>query len=291
MSTIEGRRVLITGASGFTGQYVSDALVNRGYAIACPPTPIDLTDRDALRAIIAETEFDEVIHLAAISFVGHADAGDFYRINTVGTTNLLEAIATANRDVGRIVLASSANIYGNNPQSPIEEDARPAPVNHYAASKVAMELMAQLWRDRLPIVVTRPFNYTGVGQRGEFLIPKIVRHFVERHAVIELGNIDVIRDFSDVRDVAAAYVALLNAPAGTVVNICSGVGTSLRSVIDHCSSTTGHEIDVRVNPAFVRSDEIRQLIGSNRRLSDIVGVEGRRSFAQTLDWMLGTETA
>lgn len=291
MSTIEARRILVTGASGFTGRYVCDALTTAGHSVAVPSCPLDLSNHGELARIIADTPFDDVIHLAAISFVGHADAADFYRINTVGTTALLEAVLATGRPVGRVVLASSANIYGNNPSSPIVEDERPAPINHYAASKAAMEMMARQWGGRLPIVVARPFNYTGRGQRSEFLIPKIVEHFIERKAFIELGNIDVIRDFSDVRDVAGIYVKLLNAPAGTIVNICSGTGTSLRSVIDYCSRATGHAIDIRINPAFVRADEIRQLIGSDLRLVQAAGLEMRKDLGQTLDWMLGQESA
>lgn len=286
MSITENRRVFVTGAGGFTGRYVCDALVAAGHTPVEPEDRFDLTDSVELRALLADTAFDHVIHLAAISFVGHADASDFYRVNTVGTTALLDAILASGREVGRVVLASSANVYGNNPSSPISEEADPAPVNHYAASKAAMEMMARQWGTRLPIVVTRPFNYTGRRQRGEFLVPKIVRHFAQRAKTMELGNTDVVRDFSDVRDIADYYVRLLDAPAGTTVNLCSGVGTSLRDVVDHCSQATGHRIDVRINPAFVRADEIKQLIGSDRHLEEIVGTTSRRDLRTTLDWML-----
>jgi len=286
MSITEPRRVLVTGAGGFTGRYVCEALEAAGHRVVLPAERFDLADAAGLRDSLAQAEFDDVIHLAAISFVGHADPTDFYRVNTAGTTNLLEAIQASGRDVARVILASSANIYGNNPVSPIEEEAAPAPVNHYATSKVAMELMARQWRDRLPLVVTRPFNYTGRGQGNQFLVPKIVDHFLRREPVIELGNIDVTRDFSDVRDVAAIYVQLLSAPAGTVVNICSGVGRSLRSILDHCREVSGHDIEVRVNPAFVRADEIRELVGSDRRLAGLIGQGMRRPFGETLEWML-----
>jgi len=286
MSITEPRRVLVTGARGFTGRYVCEALAAAGHRVVLPAGQFDLSDAASLRDSLGQAEFDDVIHLAAISFVGHADPTDFYRANTVGTIYLLEAIQASGRALGRVILASSANIYGNNPVSPIDEEAAPAPVNHYATSKVAMELMARQWRDRLPLVLTRPFNYTGRGQGNQFLVPKIVGHFERREPVIELGNIDVTRDFSDVRDVAAIYVQLLSAPAGTVVNICSGVGRSLRSILDYCRQATGHDIEVQVNPAFTRADEIRELIGSDRRLAGLIGQGARRPFDETLDWML-----
>ena len=289
MSTTDQRRVLVTGSGGFTGRYVEAALEAAGHVAVEPPEGFDVTDKAGLAQAIATVDFDDVIHLAAISFVGHEDAGEFYRVNTVGTTNLLEALAKRGRPVERVVLASSANIYGNNPVSPIDEEAPPAPVNHYAASKVAMEHMARQMGDRLPVVIARPFNYTGVGQMERFLVPKIVAHFRRKEPVIELGNIDVTRDFSDVRDVAAIYVDLLSAPPGTVVNICSGTGRSLRSIIEHCAEATGHSIAIEVNPAFVRADEIRELVGSDARLAALVGPARRRPLDETLDWMLGDD--
>ncbi len=287
MSITKSRRVLVTGAGGFTGRYVCAALAEAGHEAVMPPDSFDLLDTRCLDDLMARAEFDDVIHLAAISFVGHEDSSELYRTNTVGTISMLESIHAAGRPVGRVILASSANVYGNNPVSPIHEDAEPAPVNHYATSKVAMELMARQWADRLPIVMTRPFNYTGVGQQERFIVPKIVAHFRRREPILELGNIDVTRDFSDVRDVAEVYVKLLAAPPGTTVNICSGTGRSLRSIIEHCSRATGHEVEIKVKPAFVRSQEIRELTGSDRRLAGLIYSGTRRPLDKTLDWMLG----
>ena len=147
--------------------------------------------------------------------------------------------------------------------------------------------MVRTWFDRLPIVITRPFNYTGVGQDAQFLIPKIVSHFKRRADNIELGNLDVSRDFSDVRDVADAYVALLESDSKSeVFNVCSGRAVALRAVLDMAARITGHALKVTVNPAFVRANEIPVLRGSHRKLSSAIAYAARYSLEDTVQWML-----
>lgn len=289
-------RALLTGCHGFTGRYVTAELEAAGYEViglahdGDPPREgvlrANLLDRDAVRRIVAEARADAVVHLAAISFVAHGDADEIYRTNVVGTRNLLEALASAEMRPRSVVLASSANIYGNAGVEPITETPPPAPANDYAVSKLAMEYMARLWMDRLPITLVRPFNYTGVGQGENFLIPKIVAHFRRGEQVIELGNTDVARDFSDVRDVARAYAAIVvKAPAGETINICSGVAHSLGDVLDMMAKVAGYAIEVRVNPAFVRGNEVKRLVGSNARLQTLVGFVPATPLDETLRWM------
>jgi len=294
-SRSDAARVLVTGCTGFTGRYVADALTHAGYAVidaehAGPQ--FDLTQAASVRAVVNEARPDYVIHLAALSFVGLNDASGFYAVNAVGTTNLLEAIAASKLNPRRIVIASSANVYGNATVEPIAETTPPAPVNHYAASKLAMEMMVRTYGDRLPIVMTRPFNYTGVGQSVNFLVPKLVAHFAQRRAFVELGNLDVVRDFSDVRAVAQAYLRLLAAdvPEG-VTNLCSGVGRSLRWVLEQLTELSGHSLEVRVNPEFVRASEVHRLVGSSSRMDGALGALPHRDFRETLAWMLDVPSA
>ncbi|MBQ4854728.1 GDP-mannose 4,6-dehydratase [Rhodanobacter sp. B2A1Ga4] len=287
-------RALLTGRSGFTGHYVARELEQAGYEVVglsngehdeSGSIQADLLDREALHQAVASVKPDVVLHLAAIAFVAHGDVDEMYRVNVVGTRNLLDALAAAEHKPGLVVLASSANVYGNAGVEPITEDTPPAPANDYAVSKLAMEYMAQLWMDKLPIVITRPFNYTGVGQSGQFLIPKIVDHFRRGARVIELGNVQVARDFSDVRDVAKAYAAIVKAaPAGEILNICSGVGHSLGDVLDMMAEIAGYRIEVRVNPAFVRSNDVARLVGSHSRLTERTGWRGQYGLPQTLAW-------
>ncbi len=195
--------VLITGLHGFTGRYVQTELENNGYTVVGLSS--NLTDLEALSAEIAQVQPQAVIHLAGIAFVGHGNANAFYEVNLIGTRNLLEALSQHAPDIQSILLASSANIYGNRTEGILSENTPPEPINDYAVSKLAMEQMAHLWTDKLPLFIVRPFNYTGVGQKEVFLIPKIVSHFKQKESVIELGNLDVWREFGDVRSVANIY--------------------------------------------------------------------------------------
>jgi nucleoside-diphosphate-sugar epimerase len=280
----------VTGCGGFTGRYVAAALADEGFKVIDAEHHsgrFDLTEPVSVAAVLDKARPDYVIHLAALSFVALNDAAAYYAVNTVGTTHLLDEILKAETKPRRIVIASSANIYGNALVEPIAENTPPAPVNHYAASKLAMEAMVRSYADRLSIVMTRPFNYTGVGQTVNFLVPKMVAHFAQRRPYIELGNLDVVRDFSDVRMVAQAYARLLKAevPEG-VTNICSGIGRSLGWVLDQLTDLSGHKLEVRVNPEFVRSSEVRRLIGSSSRMEAALGSLPFREFRDTLAWML-----
>ena len=292
----EGRRALITGLRGFTGYYLAQELAAAGYRVFGTVMPgeeigpdmfgVDLCDRDAVAAMVAEVQPDVVAHLAGIAFVGHANVEAIYRVNVVGTRNLLEALAAGSHRPGSVLLASSANIYGNASVPVIDEDVTPAPANDYAVSKLAMEYMARLWMDKLPITIVRPFNYTGVGQADNFLLPKIVSHFRRREARIELGNLAIARDFSDVRMVARAYRRILAAaPAGEAFNVCSGTPHSLSNVIEMMGEIAGYRIDVQVNPAFVRANDVLQLTGSNRKLTAVVGDLAPTPLSETLRWM------
>jgi nucleoside-diphosphate-sugar epimerase len=294
-------RTLVTGAAGFTGRYVAHALAERGHEVhglvhmhepeladIVRAHEADLTDQDALKRVVAEVRPDHVVHLAAIAFVAHGDIEQMYRTNVVGTRQLLDALAESPATPSSVLIASSANIYGNAREGVLDESVPPAPANDYGVSKVATEYVAQLYASRLPITVLRPFNYTGRGQSIDFLLPKIVAHARARAPVIELGNLDVARDFSDVRTVAAAYAKLLTEPAavGETFNICSGRAVSLREVVEMVSELSGHPLEVSVNPAFVRANEVRTLCGSPDKLEKVIGPLDSIPLSETLGWML-----
>lgn len=293
-------RALITGIAGFTGQHLQRELEAAGHevhglthaggpaserVIAC-----NLLDAAALREAVGQVQPDYVVHLAAVAFVGHGDVDGIYRTNVVGTRNLLSALGALQRPPQAVLLASSANIYGNSTAGVIDESVMPSPANDYAVSKLAMEYMARLWTSLLPITFVRPFNYTGVGQTTDFLLPKIVDHLKRRAPVIELGNMDVERDFSDVRMVVGAYRRLLERQAGLrsgeVFNVCSGRGYTLRQVLAMSSDIAGFVPQVEVNPKFVRANEVKVLVGNSGALERAIGPLARIDLADTLRWMI-----
>lgn len=284
------RRVLITGLNGFTGHYLQAELSAHGHEVVGLQS--DLTDVAALNAEMKRVQPDWVAHLAGIAFVGHGEPNDFYRVNLMGTRNLLAALAGCGKRPACVLLASSANVYGNNTEGVLTEASPPNPANDYAVSKLSMEYMARLWLHELPIVIARPFNYTGVGQSEAFLIPKIVGHFCRRAPVIELGNIDVWRDFSDVRSVVKAYHRLLEvAPVGAAVNVASGQAHSLREILAMMAQIAGYDIEVRINPAFVRANEVKTLCGDASRLRGLIGEWNTISLNETLRWMFAEGVA
>lgn len=297
MSTRKGR-VLVTGLTGFTGGYLEAALKRDGYevhGIVRAGEPIgptqhmaELTDLATLLAVVEEVRPLHVIHLAAVTFIAYDNVEDLYRTNIIGTRNLLSALASSSvvSMLGTVLLASSANIYGSVEALLIEEEHLPRPANDYAVSKAAMEQMAALWMDRLPITIVRPFNYSGVGQSRQFLIPKIVDAFARRYPILQLGNLDVYRDFSDVRDVVEAYVRLLALSPRQTFNVCSENVYSLHDIVDMAAEVSGHSIDVQVNPQFVRKNEVRELRGSAARLRGLMPDWQPRPLRDTIAWML-----
>jgi GDP-6-deoxy-D-talose 4-dehydrogenase len=266
-------KILLTGADGFTGRHFAELARSTGHEVY--PLIADLTDRKALQREVLLTVPDSVVHLAAISFVGHGDESAFYAVNAVGTTNLLTALAQLPQTPRRVLLASSANVYGNCEASPIAESQSPAPVNHYAMSKLAMEHLSRTYSDRLPLVITRPFNYTGPGQAVNFVIPKLIDHFARRAPSVALGNLNVEREFNDVQMVCNAYLYLLqNAEPGETYNVCSGQPHTLQHVIDTLTRISGHQIEVVVNTAFVRSNEVHRLCGNPTKLQTLLAGQG-----------------
>ncbi|MBJ9975650.1 GDP-mannose 4,6-dehydratase [Pseudomonas sp. S75] len=293
MALRSDKTVLITGLSGFTGAHLAHRLSEEGWRIvglggrrlACEAEHLeaDLNDTARLTEWIGQVKPTHVVHLAALAHVTGSDALSYYRVNVLGTESLLTALQDSGVALEKVIIASSANIYGNALKSPIAEDSEPRPMNHYALSKLTMEALVGKWFSRFPILVTRPFNYTGPGQSEAFVFAKIVAAFARRQTELRLGNLDVSRDLSDVCYIAEAYARLLKCQAqGHFVNLCSGRSVSLMQVIDTMAEIAGYRPQVQVDPAFVRADEVKELYGTPQRLYDLVGTIEVSQLSDTL---------
>jgi len=285
------KKVLITGMDSFTGKHLSKYLQKSGYDIYGTSLlergdklyKCDITNKTDILNILEKIKPEYLIHLSGISFAGHDDLSAFYKVNTIGTTNILDAFLALGLKPKKLIVASSATIYGNQGLEVLDESLCPQPANHYGASKYAMECLVRGYFDKLPIIITRPFNYTGIGQNDSFLIPKIVKHFKENQKTIELGNLNVKREFNDVSFVCEVYKKLLAcASHSEVVNIASNKGIKLLDVIDTMNNIAGYTIEVKVNPAFVRKDEIKSLTGSSAKLCATIGQVEQKSLKNIL---------
>ncbi|EOK5732202.1 GDP-mannose 4,6-dehydratase [Vibrio vulnificus] len=278
-------KVYVTGANGFAGKYLVEQLLNIGYEVFCAKSRLE--DYEGIKAELSEFIPDYVIHLGASSFVANSNVSGFYTVNVLGTRNLLQAIKFACPNILKVILTSSAAVYGNCGVECISENVKPTPSNDYGVSKLAMEYVANLFCSDIPIVITRPFNFTGVGQSTSFVIPKIIEHFKSRKSKIELGNINVYREFGDVRDFTSHYIGLLEKEVlNQVVNVCTGNVYSLTEVLHKCENITGWSIEVETSPSLLRAGEIQILGGDPTFLFDLVKSRNAYELDDTLSWML-----
>lgn len=287
---------LVTGIEGFTGPYMARELERLGYRVhglrrsgdsSATVTALDLLDANGLAQAVDRIKPAVVVHLAGISNVAHQDVSAIYQSNVLGTRNLLDAVTQLDRPPSSVLVASSAHVYGPSSHGLLTEGSPMAPFNDYAVSKVAAEYVSRLYMDRLSIVLTRPFNYIGVGQALSFFVAKVVDHALRGERVLRLGNLDVERDFTDVRDLAHCYGLLIEQKlGGELVNICSGRSVSLRTVIGLVEELSGITFDIQSDTEFVRDNEVNRLAGSNEHLLALTGGYAFRPLRETIQWML-----
>jgi len=268
-------KLLLTGSDGFVG-----TLLKRHRP--CVPLMddgrnVDLRDADRLGRAIARIAPDAVIHLAAQTFVPESFARprETYEINFFGTLNLLDALKAAHF-TGRFLFIGSGDSYGlvTPDELPIDEAQPLRPRSPYAVSKAATEALCYQWSqsEAFTIVMTRSFNHIGPGQSERFVVSDFARQVVEirkglRPPMIRTGDIDVTRDFTDVRDVVAAYLLLLEqAKSGEVYNVCSGSEQSIRELLMRLLQLAGVEAAVEPDPSRLRPAEQRRICGSPRKL-------------------------
>jgi nucleoside-diphosphate-sugar epimerase len=281
------RKVWLIGADSFTGTHLLPSLEKNQYQVDI--SEVDITDKEQVSEAMFRIEPDYIISLAAISFVPDDGDESIYAVNTFGAQNILAACLKLTKVPKNIILASSANIYGVQAQEQVDENCVPNPVNHYGCSKWSMEQIAQTYSSDLNITITRPFNYTGVGQQSMFIVPKIIEHFKQRSSTLKLGNIDVWRDFSDVRWIAEVYTCLLATPANGIrsVNLCSGRLIAIKEIITILQDVTGHEINIETDQGLMRQADIKRQCGDNKKLFELLPeLSPPIAFEKTMQWMV-----
>lgn len=262
-------KLFITGGNGFTGKHLQSLALLKNFKVYSYEK--DINDKVSLSNELLSFSPDYVIHLAAISFVGHQLTYDFYNTNLLGTLNLLNCLSNLKIKPKSILIVSSANVYGDSTEEPIKETQPINPKNHYASSKASMEIMVSNYYTELPIIITRPFNYVGIGQSSLFVVSKIVEHFSNKIPVLNLGNIEVYREYNDVKWICDIYLSLiLTDVRSEIINICSGTTYSIKDIYNYLLSISDFKPKIIQDPILIRKNEIKMLRGCPEKLFSIL---------------------
>lgn len=268
-------KILLTGSTGFVGAHIR-ALFK------CVPLednqgPIDLRDAQRVGKAITEIRPDRVIHLAAQSFVPESFRAprETFDVNFIGTFNLLNALKAVNF-TGRMLYVGSGDMYGcvSETALPIMEETPLRPRSPYAVSKVAAEALCYQWSqtENFEILMARPFNHIGPGQGLQFVVPVLASQLAMiakglRKPILEVGDVDVTRDFSDARDIVRAYRAILQGGRnGEAYNVCSGRETSIREILERLVEISGLSVSIQPSGDRFRPSEQRRMVGSFKKL-------------------------
>lgn len=297
-------RIAITGAGGFVGRWLDRDLVAHDHDTIAPPKGFEIRDAAAVDAWLADVRPDAVAHLAAISFGPDARARpeEALAVNVGGTVNVLEAVRRL-RPMPIVLVSGSSEVYGvpKAEDIPLRETARLAPVSPYALSKLGQESVALAYaqREGLRLVVTRSFNHIGPGQRDSFVVPALTQRLMSVRAGgtdrVAVGNLDVRRDLSDVRDVVAAYRVLVETLAagglvagGHIFNVCSGTSVAIRDVLIRLSALLMVEPVIEVDPGLVRVGDAPDIRGDRSAIATAIGWEPAIPLERTLADIVAT---
>lgn len=299
-------KALITGCNGFVGKWLIDYLSPMKYRLfgldiqkesdsdIITYRQGNLLDANAMTDTISAIKPDLLFHLAAISFLPQADKSPRLAldINLGGTITLLEALRTVSPDT-KLLLVGSAKEYNDNIYSVnIEEEVSPAPTNFYGITKYAGEMIGMQYHRQfgLDVRCTRSFNHTGPGQSPDFVCSDWARQVVlinhgKNEPYVTVGDISPAIDFSDVRDVVAAYHAILTrGKAGEVYNVCSGTGVDLSWILSYLCNKADREIAIKNISEKIRNHKSnKKIIGSHEKLTDHTGWKPAIPFRKTLD--------
>jgi GDP-4-dehydro-6-deoxy-D-mannose reductase len=298
------KRLFITGQSGFVGtafeRLREHSVAAHGWELISADSAYDLLDPASLDAVLQQVRPEAVIHLAGQTFIPEAfrDPAHTLDVNLKGTLNLLQALQR-NDFNGTFLYVSSGDVYGRVSAEllPISEQQPARPQNPYAVSKAAAELLCYQWSCNLPwrILVARPFNHIGPGQREDFVISSVARQLARIRLKLQaprllVGDVDVSRDFLDVEDVISAYLGLLESGQnGEIYNVCSGKEYLIRDMIASMLYLTETDAVIEQDPARLRPSDLRRVKGSNQKIMQVTGWQPTIPMQQTLlnvlsDW-------
>lgn len=307
-------KVLITGITGFVGEYLTKYLLHKDSNIQIAGTVFDsadlndtdrvkyyacdIQDKERVGAMISEYQPDQVYHLAAIASAADEDNTKIFDINVQGTLNLLEELEKSKKKV-RIILASTGYAYGSTPNDSLylfKETDKVNPMGPYAESKQEMEEKSKKYFNskNLEIFITRAFNHTGPGQTTAFAVPSFCEQIakIEKGVLkptISVGNLEAVRDFADVRDVIKAYVGIMdNGQSGEIYNIASGKGYTIQEVLDKLLTLSDKNIKIEKDLNRMRKSDLVVSIGSYEKLNKLCGwqpeIEIDNTLKDTLDY-------
>ncbi|MGA6984133.1 MAG: GDP-mannose 4,6-dehydratase [Candidatus Sulfotelmatobacter sp.] len=301
------RRILITGGTGFVGSHLVRLLKSRDATVTVLSAghttlqevgveycTADLRNSDDVGAIVRAVNPRQIYHLAGVTSVAESwdDPRRAFEVNVTGTLNLLES---AMRLPGppRILNVSTAQVYAHS-DAALPENAPLAPDNPYAATKAMAELLTVQYRQSITggIITARAFNHTGPGQLPTFALPSFAKQLAEMEVgiippVLKVGNVDVKRDFTDVRDVVAAYCQLLDrAKTGEVYNVCSGRAVLLADILRELQSHCRVPVKIEVDPARLRPNEVWQMLGDPTKIQAETGWKPQVPLKTTLTDLL-----
>lgn len=291
-------RVLVTGAHGFVGRWLTEELCASGHAALAAPDrdELDIADGPAVAQLVWSARPDAVVHLAAISFAADvaADTPAALRTNVGGTLAVVEACRRSTAPPALLVVGSSEVYAPPTGESPLDEGSPLAPLGPYGLTKAAAEAIAlSAAADGLRVAVARSFNHTGPGQRPDFAVPAFARRILvareERSRVVRAGNVDVRRDIGDVRDVARAYRLLVESlvedrvkDGARVFNVATGRAVTIGSVIEWLAEAAGWPVTTEPDPSLIRPDDPPFICGSPARLTALTGWRAEIPLARTL---------
>lgn len=293
------RHILVTGASGFVGRTLLPMLRQAFPQADIRDAAVDITDAASVAATITAAQPDALIHLAAIAAPGdaRADPAKAWRVNLHGSLNIGRAILDHAPDC-LMLFVSSADAYGASfrAAAPLDETAPLAPLGTYGATKAAADLaLGAMAADGLRVIRARPFNHTGPGQSDAFVVPAFARQVARiaaglQEPVMEVGALHPLRDFLDVRDVCAAYAAILaradTLAPGAILNIASGRTQRIGDILHALLDAAGVTAEIRTEPARLRATDIAEACGDASLAHRLLDWQPRISWQQTLEDVL-----